>query len=423
MFSRSMDAAIAAWMTLIACAATPVAEAAEPAPLTLAHAVEQTLARNPDLQGFAFRMRAQEARTETAALKPPLEFRPDIENVLGTGRTSGIDAMEATFALSQVIELGQKRERRVAVVDAGRGLIEVEHTAAQLDVLAEVSRRFIHVASDQEQRQLTQRATALAEETVTAAESRVAAARAPEVEVRRARITLARARVDEEHAEHELLSSRRKLAAMWGASDAAFGRVEANLFQLPEVEPFSDLLARLGTTPEFGRFASEARLRDAEIRLAESKRRADVTYLVGVRRLQETRDQAFVASMSIPLFSRQRARGAIAEAEALRAQTDVEREAHRIRAEAQLFEIYQELNHAITEGQMLRAEVLPEMEAALEATRFAFERGRYSYLEWVDAQRELVVVQRALIEASANAHLYRTEIERLTGEALPVTTR
>jgi hypothetical protein len=39
-------------------------------------------------------------------------------------------------------------------------------------------------------------------------------------------------------------------------------------------------------------------------------------------------------------------------------------------------------------------------------------------LEWVDAQRELVEVQRALIDASANAHLYRTEIERLTGEPL-----
>ena len=46
--------------------------------------------------------------------------------------------------------------------------------------------------------------------------------------------------------------------------------------------------------------------------------------------------------------------------------------------------------------------------------------GRYSYLEWVDAQRELVDVQRTLIDASANAHLYRAEIERLTGESLPV---
>jgi cobalt-zinc-cadmium efflux system outer membrane protein len=105
-------------------------------------------------------------------------------------------------------------------------------------------------------------------------------------------------------------------------------------------------------------------------------------------------------------------------AQAERNQTAAEREAHRVRAEAQLFELFQELRHAITEAEVLRTSVVPEMEAALEATRTAFERGRYSYLEWVDAQRELVDVQRALIDASANAHLYRTEIERLTGEPL-----
>ena len=70
-----------------------------------------------------------------------------------------------------------------------------------------------------------------------------------------------------------------------------------------------------------------------------------------------------------------------------------------MRAEAQLFELFQELRHAITEAEVLRTTVLPEMEAALEATRYAYERGRYSYLEWVDAQRELVDVQRALIDA------------------------
>jgi hypothetical protein len=36
----------------------------------------------------------------------------------------------------------------------------------------------------------------------------------------------------------------------------------------------------------------------------------------------------------------------------------------------------------------------------------------------VDVQRELIEVQRQLIDASTNAQLYRTEIERLTGEAL-----
>lgn len=400
-----------------ACVAAPPGVAAEP-PLTLGHAIGQALAGNPGLASFAFRLRAQEGRSETAGLRPPLEFRMETENLLGTGRTQGLDAAEATFTLSHVVELDGKRERRLAAVAAERSLIEVQREAAQLDVLAEVTRRFIHVAADQEQLRLTARATTLAEETVTAATARVTAGRAPEVEVRRSRITLAQARVEQEHAEHELLTSRRKLAAMWGATDALFGAVTADLYAVPEVESFELLVARLAGNPDFTRFATESRLRDAEIRLAESKRRADITYFAGVRRLQETRDQAFVAGITIPLAGRERARGEVIAATALRDLNLAEREVHRVQAEAQLFEIYQELNHSLAEMRMLRTEVLPEMEGALEATRYAFERGRYSWLEWVDAQRELVSAQRALIEAAANVHLYHTELERLTGAAV-----
>jgi cobalt-zinc-cadmium efflux system outer membrane protein len=388
------------------------------ASLPLAAAVEQALAGNPDLRSFMYRLRAQQARGETAALKPPLELRAEVEDVFGTGRASGVGIGEGTLSISQVVELGAKRARRVEVTEAGWNLLDVERAAAQLDVLAEVTRRFVHVAADQQQLELTERATELAGETLIAVQTRVAAARAPEVELRRVRIALARAQIEQEHAEHELLSSRRRLAAMWGDSEPTFGAVEADLYRLPGVESFEALLSRLRSNPDFVRFASEARLRDAEIRLAQSQARADIALTAGLRRLQQTRDHAFVLGVTVPLASAARSRGAIAEATALRGQTDAELDAHRVRAEAQLFALYQEFRHSITEADTLRAEVLPEMEAALAATREAYERGRYSYLEWVDAQREFVAIQRALIEASANAHLFQTELERLTGEAL-----
>lgn len=399
---------------------TSVAFAADtdPLPLTLPAAIAQSLARNPELQSFAFRLRAQQGRAATADLRPAPELKLELEDVLGTGVARGTGAAQLTFALSQVIELGGKRDQRNSVASAGISLLDVEHQAAQLDVLAEVARRFIHVAADQEQQRLTQRATALAQTTVEAAQQRLNAAKAPEVELRRARIQLARAQVDEEHAEHELLSSRRKLAAMWGDTTPAFGVVTTDLYRLPAAGTFETLLAGAQNNPDTLRFASETRLRDAEIRLAETRARADVGLSAGVRRLQETRDQALVFGFSMPLFGGSRADGAVAEARAVREETANRQDAHRVRVQAQLFELHQELRHSITEASVLRETVMPEMEAALSATRYAFERGRYSYLEWVDAQRELIGAQRALIEAAKNAHLYQAEIERLTGQPL-----
>jgi cobalt-zinc-cadmium efflux system outer membrane protein len=407
---------------LIACTALVIAAPAAAQELTLAAAIERTLARNPELTVYAPRLAAARARSAGAALRPPLELQAETQDVLGTGRASGFDSAETTFALSHVLELGGKRGLRAAAADASAALIAAERAAAELDVLAEVTRRFIHVASDQEHLALTMRVTALAADNVNAASARVAAARAPDVELRRARVTSARAAVEQEHAEHELLTSRRKLAAMWGDSEATFERVSADLYALPPSEGYEQLVARLAQNPDFLRFATEERLRDAELRVAEAHARTDLTVRAGLRVLHDTNDEAFVLGVTMPLQSAARARSSISVARAERAQTEAELHAHRVRAEAQLYELFQELGHAITEADALRTTVLPEMQAALEATRFAFERGRYSYLEWVDAQRELVEVERALIDAAANAHLYRTEIERLTGESLETPT-
>jgi cobalt-zinc-cadmium efflux system outer membrane protein len=241
------------------------------------------------------------------------------------------------------------------------------------------------------------------------------------VELRRARVALARAGIEREHAEHELLSSRRRLAAMWGAGEPDFDEVAGDLYSLPEIETFESLLARLDDSPQFLRFASEARLRDAELRVAEAQARANLTVNAGVRLLHESDDEALVFGITRPVGAAARAESAANVAAAARAQSDAELEAHRVRAEAQLFELYQELRHALTESEVLETSVIPEMEAALEDTRYAFERGRYSFLEWVDAQRELIDVERARIDAAANAHLFLVEIERLTGEPMTAT--
>jgi len=386
--------------------------------LSLSQAITATIDKNPELQSSVYTLRAADGRIQQAGVSPSPELSIHLENFGGSGRVSGTDAAEATFMLSQVIELGDKRGHRSLVAQAGRSVLSAEHDARQLDILAEVTRRFIHVATDQEEVKLTRRATALAEKTVVTVEKHVQAAKSPAVELHRARIALTRVKLAEEHAEHELQSSRRKLAAMWGETEPEFGDVTADLFELPQLGSFDALVARIKTNPDFTRFASEQRLRDAELRLAETRRVPNIQVGAGIRQLQETDDHAFVVSFSMPLFAGSRNAGNVAEASARREQVSVDERAAVIRAQAQLFELYQELKHSLTEAAVLRADVLPQSESVLQQTEYAYQRGRYSYLEWIAAQRELLDAQRSLIEASANAHRYFAEIERLTGEPL-----
>ena len=394
------------------------ASLAELPPLTLREAIESTLKSNPGLATFAFELRAQDARISQAGLRPAPTVNAEFENILGTGELSAFDAAEATFSIAQIVELGDKRNLRIFAAEFGREGINIEQAAAQLDVLAEVTRRFIHVASDQEQLDLTRTTTGLMQTTVEGVTRRVQAGKSPDLELIRASAALIRAQIDQRHAEHELASSRTRLAAMWGDTEAQFGAVNADLYQLPAPIAFEALVDRLRGNPDFLRFASEARLRDAEIRLAQAKRRPDVELSAGVRRLQSTSDQAFVVGVTMPLGSRRQAAPGIAEALALRDRIDADQKAAFVNARAQIFELYQELQHAIDETRILRQEVLPQMEKARQQTEYAYERGRYSYLELVEGQRAYLETQRALIESAANAQTLQAEIERLTGEPL-----
>jgi len=399
---------------LLAFGAASAALAAE-VPLTLREALSRTLQSNPDLAAYQYVLKAQDSLVTQAGLKPNPRLTADLENVLGTGDTSGFDAAELTIGLSQLIELDGLRDKRVASARLEREGLEVEGHIARLDLLAETARRFVSLVSQQEEHRLAHLAVELADKTAAAVKRRVEAAKSPEAELDRAAVALERARIADAHAEHELLAARSDLAASWGAAMPDFTEAAADLYQLPEIAPYPDLLTALERTPDLTRYLSQARLRESEITLALASRRPGIEIGAGLRRQQAVRDTALVFSVGIPLLTSDRNQGRIAAAEALRDGAEAQRIAALVNARAQLFRNHRELLDLRQQVSALRERALPQIEAALKKTEYAYERGRYSYLELVDAQRELVAVRDSLIDAATAYHLTLIEIERLSG--------
>lgn len=388
------------------------------APLSLRDALSRTLQSNPDLAAYQYVLKAQDGRITQAGLKPNPTLTADLENVLGTGDTKGVDAAELTIGLSQLIELGGLRGKRIASAQIGREGLEAEGHIARLDIVAETARRFVSLVSQQEEHRLTHLAVEFAEKTAEAVKRRVEAAKSPEAELDRSTVALERARIADAHAEHELLAARYDLAASWGAVEPDFTEVAADLYLLPTVAEYPELVAALERTPDLSRYLTEARLRDSEITLALANRRPGIEIGAGVRRLEEANDTAFVFSLGVPLPFYNKNQGAIAEAEALRSGAEAGRTAALVKARTQLFRNYRELLDQRAQVTALRERALPRMESALKNTEYAYDRGRYSYLELVDAQRELLDVRDGLIDAATQYHLTLIEIERLTGTAV-----
>ncbi len=389
--------------------------------LTLDRAVELALQRNPELAASAWELVAGQARVTQANLRPNPGLAVDLENFAGRGALQGTDALEATLSLSQVIELGDKRGRRVTAARAAFDLASVEREARQLDVLAQVTTRFIDVVAMQERVRLAGHSRDLAARTLEAIAARVAAGRTPEAERSRAQIALLRAEIDERQSQSALRGARHALASLWGDAEPGFGIAQADLYALPHVAPFAELAARVARNPDITRFATEARLRDAELALARAGSRQDLSLGLGVRRFGETSDTALVAgfSLALPVFNRNQ--GAIREAEARRAQSAAAGEAALIRLRATLFGLHERMSAARDRGDALRDRAVPQARIALEQTRYGYDRGRFSFLELVTAQQDLLDLEAAAIDAATDYHHLLAELERITSE--PLTAR
>ena len=418
-FARALLACTFLLCSLGAGAQTPEAEPIDPTgELTLARAIDAALRGNPDLQASAYELSAAQARRIQVGLRPNPELNLELENFAGSGAVAGTDALETTLSLSQVVELGGKRALRRSIADAGVDFVTIEQRARELDLLAEVTRRFIDLVAAQERARFSAESTDLAQKTLNAIGARVDAARSPEAERSRARIALTRAQVEQRHAESERRSARYALSALWGNPEPGFTAARAEIFNLRAVQSFHALMERLEQSPDFVLFASERRLREAELRLAQAQARPNLAFSLGVRRFEENNDTALVAGFSVGLPVYDRNQGAIREAQVRVTQSDALLAAARVRARAMLLSLYQEMDADRIRVETLRSEALPQAQLALDQTRSGYDRGRFSFLELITAQEELLALGAASIDAAAEYHRLLAEIERLTSAAL-----
>ena len=386
--------------------------------LTLREVLVLALRENPELAPYAWQTRADEARILQAGLQLNPELSLQVEYIVGTGSLRGAREAQTTLQLSQVIELGGKRTARTEVASQARGITRSEYELKRVEVLGDVTLRFIQVVANQHALGLAQTDRQLTETALRIVQERVAAGRGSALEERKAQVALARAELLVEGATHELNAARKKLAASWRSTQPAFERAEADLFARKVVPPFDELMARIARGPEFARWVSEQRLRDAEIKLAEARRTPNLTVAGGVRRLEGPGEQAFVIGLSIPWQIHDRNQGGAAEARALLGKTEAERKAAEFRLGAVLLGLYEEMVHDLHVLEGLQKQILPKAEDALAIARDGYSQGRYSYLEVLDAQRTLFDLRQEHIRTATSYHQFVAEIERLTGQPL-----
>ena len=285
--------------------------------LSLQQAAKQVLQQHPQLQAFDWRLKAAEGTVQLAGLTPGYEFGIEAENVLGSGDMAGFNNLDITVSISSVIELGDKRQSRQALAGASQALLQAQRQAASLDLLGEVTQRFITVLTLQEKARLASQSIVMAEQALALVSQRVEQGAAAQAEQIRAQVALHQAQLSQGLLQAELDSSKAQLASLWGADTADFTQVNGDLFQLAPGLSFENLYQQVLSTPAVEVFAAQQRLRQVELTLLQSQSQPDLRWQLGVVRAQQSRDVGLNAAISVPLFSQQRNQGALTASRAV----------------------------------------------------------------------------------------------------------
>lgn len=382
--------------------------------LTLRAALALALTRSPELATYAYDVRIAEARMLQAGLRPNPEA-----DFATANEFVGPAGSERTIQLGQLIETAGKRRKRVVEARLGRELAEFDYETRKREVFLATHRAFVEVLAGQRATTVGQEIVALTEEVLPDIERRIEAGKTSTVERTRSNVAVANARIALEQARRDLLAARQRLAAQWGSTKPHFSSVAGNLEDVPAIGSFDALAARLSLNPRLARFGTELAQREATLALERARAVPDVRIIGGGSQFGgQSNGPGLILGTSVPLPIFNRNQGAIQAAREQIGRTEQARVAVQAALFTELAEAYQAAQAARAQIDLFRANVLPQSEEALKKTREGYIAGRFSYLEFLDAQRSLIAARQQYIQALATHQQATARVESLTSGPL-----
>lgn len=416
---------IAALLAATSC--TAVAQAQDIAAPTSAQAVIGTFTLNdavsaaggsaPAIEAAKAGISAAEAGRKVAGLRPNPVVQGQVENVVGTGPYRGLRSNETTVGFMQTLELGGKRQARVAVASAKLSRAELEAAIIAADVRLQVSQLYVDAVAAERRLTTARDQSRIAGDALRAAGIRVQAGRASPLEQQRADVARVNAEANVERQERLARAARINLERRIGRG--IDGALDVGLLdQLPSAAYGPGVPITPQGTLALAAADADLAVADANVRLARANRVPDLDVGPSVRRLEATNDIAAVFTVSIPLQVFNNGRAALSQASAQRTQAEALRRVSALDIEQAITNAQAEADNAATAA---RAASGPALAAAQEAARIArtgYREGKFGQLDLLDAERTLADTRVAAIDALAAYQNARAQLERLTAPAV-----
>ena len=364
--------------------------------LTLKQALTNTEQQNLQLKRYPYHQKILSALKTQAALAPNPEMSFEAENFLGTHGSHAFSGAQYTLALSQLIELGDKRQNRVNYATANIKAQTIEYKNTRLALFATTTERYYQVLKFQALIALNKERKSTVEQALKAIEKHAEAGAVSQADVTRMRYALSQVDLNTAILQSEFERSRLALNELWQeplVSDYYAG----DLSTVTELKSEQALLDAVNTAPEFALLQQQYMQQTANLSLQKSNGESDLTLSGGVRYNQQTDASSFVFSFSMPLQLSNSNSGNIEAAQSQLALLNEQQGQLRIQLRQQVRTLYAYYKGKIAQAQLLTQQVIPQAQTLIKQSLKSYQQGQISVLQLLDAQQALFDSKRALI--------------------------
>ena len=385
--------------------------------LTLKQALTNTEQQNLQLKRYPYHQKILSALKTQAALAPNPEMSFEAENFLGTHGSHAFSGAQYTLALSQLIELGDKRQNRVNYATANIKAQTIEYKNTRLALFATTTERYYQVLKFQALIALNSERKSTVKQALKAIEKRAEAGAVSQADVTRMRYAVSQVDLNTVMLQSEFERSRLALNELWQEqllSDYYAG----DLSIITELKNEQALLDAVNTAPDFALLQQQYMQQTANLSLQKSNGESDLTLSGGVRYNQQTDASSFVFSFSMPLQLSNSNSGNIEAAQSQLALLNEQQGQLRIQLRQQIRTLYAYYQGKAAQAMLLTQQVIPQAQTLIKQSLKSYQQGQISVLQLLDAQQALFDSKRALITTHSELYQVLLTLERLTGQPL-----
>jgi cobalt-zinc-cadmium efflux system outer membrane protein len=384
--------------------------------ITLEQAFELAKQNNPTLQANQTLIMQNRAQEITANLRPnPVlsmdsQYLPLFSPSLFTDSDYWNNSVQFDTGVGYLFERGQKRQHRLEAAKATTAVTESQVADAERTILASVAQAFVSALLARSNLDFALNELDSYKKTVKISEDRQNAGAMSRNDLLKIQLQQLQFENDVTNAEivrEQALATLRQYLGF--SSVAADYQVSGQLAYEPMPLQLEDLQARaLNNRPDLQAARRSVSASESQVGLAKANGKADWNLTVDYTRLSQNNLGAVYFSIPLPIFNRNQ--GEIARTQAALRQSQFLQTASENQVLTDVKTSYETLRSSERIVKLYDQGYLDKAIQALDITRFSYEHGSASLLDFLDAQRSYRSTELGYRQAMAS---YMTALEQL----------